>query len=413
MSRTTFASMESAPTSVANTKGDDPPTLTVPPITKSPERFTTGIDSPVSALSSARSPAPDTTRPSAGNRAPGATREYVPALKQRRVHGALASRPRSSVRGVGGERQEHACLVLVAPERVLRVVAVVAANAAAFVLGARGGGAVGERAPRSSGPISTMTAAAGCSAASARMASEVLPLARASSHLPMSTNEMSTALVSKKCASPRASRARRRRRRRRTRSRRTRRTCPSRRAGPCSRRRASPRATRARRTACPSRTARASPAPRSPAPSRGARRLAAPPSASVIIASCTAGTRSRTIIRKNRGNANAADTKNSRRYLSASFAWLRESRGPPSVSSHSSAAYSSASMARMIVRAPTAAALYRTTTLPRSRFASTFSTPRRRPMARSMRGGTTRTPCPPPGTPARSRPPPRRGSRTP
>lgn len=78
MSRTTFASMESAPTSVANTKGDDPPTLTVPPITKSPGRFTTGIDSPVSALSSASAPAPVTTRPSAGNRAPGATRSTSP-----------------------------------------------------------------------------------------------------------------------------------------------------------------------------------------------------------------------------------------------------------------------------------------------------------------------------------------------
>ena len=79
MSRTTFASMESAPTFVANTKGDDPPTLTVPPITKSPERFTTGIDSPVSALWSASVPAPDTAaRPSAGNRAPGATRSTSP-----------------------------------------------------------------------------------------------------------------------------------------------------------------------------------------------------------------------------------------------------------------------------------------------------------------------------------------------
>jgi hypothetical protein len=41
----------------------------------------------------------------------------------------------------------------------------------------------------------------------------------------------------------------------------------------------------------------------------------------------------------------------------------------------------------LIVRAPTTAALYRTTTLPSSRFASTFATPRSRPMAISIRGG--------------------------
>ena len=44
-------------------------------------------------------------------------------------------------------------------------------------------------------------------------------------------------------------------------------------------------------------------------------------------------------------------------------------------------------MARLIVRAPTTAALYFTTTLPSNRFASTFATPRSRPMAISMRGG--------------------------
>mmetsp|Transcript_8814 Transcript_8814/g.37270 ORF Transcript_8814/g.37270 Transcript_8814/m.37270 type:complete len:315 (+) Transcript_8814:2761-3705(+) len=78
MSRTTLANMESAPTSVATISGDPPLVLTVPPMTKSPTRFETGIDSPVKALSSAETFAPNKTRPSAGNRAPGATRSTSP-----------------------------------------------------------------------------------------------------------------------------------------------------------------------------------------------------------------------------------------------------------------------------------------------------------------------------------------------
>eukprot|EP00982_Pelagococcus_subviridis_P013873 31287-Pelagococcus_subviridis.AAC.4 len=53
--------------------------------------------------------------------------------------------------------------------------------------------------PPPSRATSISVAVVGCSAASARIASDVFPLALASNHFPRSTNDINTALVSKNC----------------------------------------------------------------------------------------------------------------------------------------------------------------------------------------------------------------------
>mmetsp|Transcript_11858 Transcript_11858/g.28771 ORF Transcript_11858/g.28771 Transcript_11858/m.28771 type:complete len:212 (-) Transcript_11858:1190-1825(-) len=171
MRRTTLASMESAPTPCTSTS-TSPDRFTVPPITASPGCLLTSMDSPVIMLSSAAD-RPTSTRPSAGKFAPGTTLSTSPSCSSAVSTSSSASAP-----------------------------AAAAANAANAGSSARIPTSLGGVAPRTS----TTTAVEGCSAASVRMASEVRPLARASSHLPSSTKLMSTAGVSKLGVPPVASR---------------------------------------------------------------------------------------------------------------------------------------------------------------------------------------------------------------
>mmetsp|Transcript_72277 Transcript_72277/g.169208 ORF Transcript_72277/g.169208 Transcript_72277/m.169208 type:complete len:251 (-) Transcript_72277:1189-1941(-) len=138
---TIWAKAELSPTASSRT-WSCPPWLAVPPTTWSPGPFATGSDSPVNADSSTAD-SPDSTTPSAGTFAPGNTRTRSPF--------------KSSFASTGRSRAV-------------------------------------ETEPGSS---RTSSAACGCRARSAVIASPVLPFARHSSHFPRSTNVINREDVSK------------------------------------------------------------------------------------------------------------------------------------------------------------------------------------------------------------------------
>jgi hypothetical protein len=74
------ASTLDAPIAVASTS-NAPEVLMVAPITRSPARFSTGIDSPVS-IDSSTAPLPDRTMPSTGKRSPGRTTTTLPGASE-------------------------------------------------------------------------------------------------------------------------------------------------------------------------------------------------------------------------------------------------------------------------------------------------------------------------------------------
>ena len=102
--RTIWASSVSAPTrSAVMTKL--PVALTVPPMTRLPGAFSTGIDSPVS-IDSSTALVPSTTVPSTGTFSPGRTRRRSPGRTA--SSGTSSSRPWASRRAVRGARPSRA-----------------------------------------------------------------------------------------------------------------------------------------------------------------------------------------------------------------------------------------------------------------------------------------------------------------
>ena len=99
-SRAMCASAVSFPTAVASISRTPSPSI-VPPITRSPSFFSTGMDSPVS-MDSSTEERPDRTTPSTGTASPGLTRSRSPGTTS--ASGTSRSAPFSIRRAVRGAR---------------------------------------------------------------------------------------------------------------------------------------------------------------------------------------------------------------------------------------------------------------------------------------------------------------------